>query len=212
MSDRGGEFTSNDFFDFCEEHGIRREFSTTRTPQQNGVVERINRTVQQMAHAMPDESGTPATFWREAAFAAVFILNKMNVRVNNTQTPHELWYGYIPRQVNYENIEEDEDYPQNQTDDEEENYEEETHDEPEEKITIEEKTPSRYVQKNHRESQILGQKEAGIQTRRTIAEASSYLALLSSTEPQNLREACKDECWVKAMDEEIEQIEKNNTW
>jgi len=38
------------------------------------------------------------------------------------------------------------------------------------------------------------------------------LALLSSTEPQNVREACKDECWVKAMDEELEQIKKNNTW
>ena len=69
-----------------------------------------------------------------------------------------------------------------------------------------------YVQKNHPESQILGQKEAGIQTRRSIAEASSYLALLSSTEPQNVKEACKDECWVKAMDDELEQIEKNNTW
>jgi len=61
-SDRGGEFTSNEFFDFCEEHGIRREFSTARTPQQNGVVERMNRTIQQMACAMLDESGTPATF------------------------------------------------------------------------------------------------------------------------------------------------------
>lgn len=58
----------------------------------------------------------------------------------------------------------------------------------------------------------MGQKEAGIQTRRTIGEALSYLALLSSTEPQNLKEACKDQCWVKAMDEELEQIEKNNTW
>ena len=56
------------------------------------------------------------------------------------------------------------------------------------------------------------QKEAGIQTRRTIAEASSYLALLSSTEPQNVREACKNECWVKAMEEQLEQIENNNTW
>eukprot|EP00253_Pinus_taeda_P032353 PITA_32353 len=44
--DRGEEFTSDEFFDFCEEHGIRREFSTARTPQQNGVVERMNRTVQ----------------------------------------------------------------------------------------------------------------------------------------------------------------------
>eukprot|EP00253_Pinus_taeda_P009081 PITA_09081 len=61
-SDRGGEFTLDEFFDFCEEHGIRREFSVARTPQQNGVVERMNRTVQQMACAMLDESGTPATF------------------------------------------------------------------------------------------------------------------------------------------------------
>jgi len=95
-SDRGGEFTSDEFFDFCEEHGIRREFSTARTPQQNGVVERMNRMVIQMAHAMLDESGTPATFWGEAAFAAVTILNKTNVQVNKTQTPHELWYGKTP--------------------------------------------------------------------------------------------------------------------
>jgi len=48
-SDRGGEFTSDEFFDFCEQHGIKRQFSTARTPQQNGVVERMNRIVQQMA-------------------------------------------------------------------------------------------------------------------------------------------------------------------
>jgi len=95
-SNRGGEFTSNEFLDFCEEHGIRREFSIARTPQQNGVVERMNRTVQQMARAMLDESGTPATFWGEAAFAAVTILNKTNIQVNSTQTPHELWCGKTP--------------------------------------------------------------------------------------------------------------------
>eukprot|EP00253_Pinus_taeda_P011421 PITA_11421 len=95
-SDRDGEFTSNEFFDFCEEHGIRREFSTARTPKQNGVVERMNRTVQQMARAMLDEPGTPETFWGEAAFAIVVIPKKTNVQVNSTQTPHELWYGETP--------------------------------------------------------------------------------------------------------------------
>jgi len=95
-SNRGGEFTSNEFFYFCEEHGIRREYSIARTPQQNGVVERMNRTVQQMARAILDESRTPATFLGEAAFAAVVILNKTNVRVDNTQTPHEIWYGETP--------------------------------------------------------------------------------------------------------------------
>jgi len=232
-SDRGGEFTSNEFFNFCEEHVIRREFSTARTPQQNGVVERMNRTVQQMARAMLDESRTPATFWCEAAFAVVVILNKTNIHVNSTQTPHELWYGetpsvkhfkifgskcYIknndenlgkfehradegillgysphskaykcyntslgrivdsidvvvdekentPRQVRSEDLEDDEDYPStsNHIHDEEE-----THKAPEEQIRIEEKIPSRYVQKNHPKSQIFGQKEACIQTRRTI--------------------------------------------
>ena len=58
----------------------------------------------------------------------------------------------------------------------------------------------------------MGEKEAGVQTRRTITGTSSYLALLSSTEPQNVNETCKDECWVKAMDEELEKIEKNDTW
>ena len=99
--------------------------------------------------------------------------------------------GNNPRQVKSEDFKDDEDYPStsNQTYDEEE-----THEAPEEQIRIEEKTPFRYIQRNHLETQILGQKEAGVQTRRTISEASSYLALLSSTEPQNVREACKDEC------------------
>ena len=61
---------SDEFFDFCEQHGIKRQFSTARTPQQNGVVERMNKTVQKMARAMLDESGTHATFWCEASFAA----------------------------------------------------------------------------------------------------------------------------------------------
>jgi transposase InsO family protein len=44
-SDDGGEFTSKKFMDFCNEHGIKRLFSIARTPQQNGVAERKNRTV-----------------------------------------------------------------------------------------------------------------------------------------------------------------------
>eukprot|EP00253_Pinus_taeda_P032402 PITA_32402 len=192
--DRGGEFISDEFFDFCVQHGIKREFSTARTPQQNGVVERMNILVQEMARAMLDEFGTPATFWGEATFVVMTILNKANVRIKSTK--------------DYDN-EEDGDYfpPSNQ------NYiEEETNEAPEEDIMVEEKTLSRYVHKNHPETQILGEREAGVQKRRTIIGTSSYLELLSSTKPQNVNEACKDECWVKAMDEELEQLEKNDTW
>ena len=55
-SDNGGEFISNEFYDYCEENGIRRHFSATYTPQQNGVVERKNRTVQEMARTMLNDS------------------------------------------------------------------------------------------------------------------------------------------------------------
>jgi transposase InsO family protein len=47
-SDRGGEFSSWNFKELCDKHGIKREYTIPRTPQQNGVVERQNRSVQQM--------------------------------------------------------------------------------------------------------------------------------------------------------------------
>ena len=51
----GGEFTSNEFNEFCEIHGIKRRFSTTKDPRQNRVVERKNRTVQEVARTMLNE-------------------------------------------------------------------------------------------------------------------------------------------------------------
>jgi transposase InsO family protein len=47
--DNGGEFTSKEFMDYCRSHGIKRQFSIARTPQQNGFVERKNKTIQEMA-------------------------------------------------------------------------------------------------------------------------------------------------------------------
>jgi transposase InsO family protein len=52
ISNNGGEFTSKEFMDYCNNHGIKRQFSIARTPQQNGVVERKNTTVREMARTM----------------------------------------------------------------------------------------------------------------------------------------------------------------
>jgi transposase InsO family protein len=60
-SDRGGEFMSSDFKEFCDKHGIKREYTIPRTPQQNGVVERQNRIVQQMARSMMNEKNIGQT-------------------------------------------------------------------------------------------------------------------------------------------------------
>jgi hypothetical protein len=75
------------------------------------------------------------------------------------------------------------------------------------------KTPSKRVQKNHPLDQIIGNKDARVETRRKIrSPKQTHLALLSTIEPNYFEEANKDEFWNKAMDEELDQIEKNDTW
>ena len=61
-SDHGKEFENIEFEDYCNEHGINHNFSPPRTPQQNGVVERKNRTLQEMARTMLNENNLPKYF------------------------------------------------------------------------------------------------------------------------------------------------------
>jgi hypothetical protein len=73
---------------------------------------------------------------------------------------------------------------------------------------------SRIIQKNHPASQIIGEKDKGVQTRRKLIKTTeqSHIALISMLEPKNFNESSTDDHWVKAMNEELDQIEKNNTW
>jgi transposase InsO family protein len=56
---------SCDFKEFYDKHGIKREYTILGTPQQNGVVERQNRTIQQMARSMMNEKNIGQTYWVE---------------------------------------------------------------------------------------------------------------------------------------------------
>ena len=76
--DNGGDFTSNEFNEFCEIHGIKRQFSAVKTPQQNGVVERKNKTVQEAARTMLNKAKLSDSFWREAVYTAVYNLTERN--------------------------------------------------------------------------------------------------------------------------------------
>jgi transposase InsO family protein len=75
-SDNGGVFTSYEFNKFCEDHGIRRHSSVAITPQQNGVVERKNRNVQEIATKMLNEARLSVDFWREVVYTTVYILRE----------------------------------------------------------------------------------------------------------------------------------------
>jgi transposase InsO family protein len=89
----GGDFMSRDFKEFYDEHGIKREYTIPRTPQQNGVVERKNITVQEMVRSMINEKNIGQTYWVEAIHTAVHVLNKAHLRPQSDRTPYELWFG-----------------------------------------------------------------------------------------------------------------------
>lgn len=95
-TDQGGEFTSQNFNDFCAAHGIHRQLTASYTPQQNGVAERKNRTIMNMVRCMLISKQVPKTFWPEAVNWAVHILNQSPTLVVRNKTPEEVWSGSTP--------------------------------------------------------------------------------------------------------------------
>lgn len=95
-SDHGREFDNAYFEDFCNEKGISQEFSVPKTPQQNGVVERKNRTLQEMTRVMMKAKGVANHFWVEAMNTACYIINRVYLRSKTDKTPYELWKGRKP--------------------------------------------------------------------------------------------------------------------
>jgi len=74
-SDRGGEYCSNEFFQFCKKNGIRRHLTSPYTPQQNGIEERKNRTLIEMTRSMMQSKKFPNIYWAEEIRKVVYILN-----------------------------------------------------------------------------------------------------------------------------------------
>jgi transposase InsO family protein len=72
-SNNEGEFTSKEFMDFYNEHGLERNFSTTRTPQQNGIVKRKNKTIQEMARTVLMDSKLIDVFWVQSMHTTIHI-------------------------------------------------------------------------------------------------------------------------------------------
>jgi hypothetical protein len=92
-SDRGGEYKSNEFLEYCRYHGIKKQFTTSYTPQQNGVAERKNRTIMEMARSMLKGKNLSNEYWAEAVACAVYILNRSPTKIVRNMVPQEAWSG-----------------------------------------------------------------------------------------------------------------------
>jgi len=89
-SDHGGEFENVFFKNFDDENGISHNFACLRIPQ-NGVVERKNRSLQEMARTLISESGILIYFWAEAVSTTYYIMNRVSIRKVLRKTHCELW-------------------------------------------------------------------------------------------------------------------------
>ena len=95
-SDRGGEFLSNEFQQYMKRRGIRHQLTTADSPQQNGVAERMNRTLTEKARTMIAAANIPKTFWAEAIANAAYVRNRSPTSSLRNMTPFEAWWGHKP--------------------------------------------------------------------------------------------------------------------
>ena len=103
-TDRGGEFNSKLFNAYCDEAGITRQFTAPYSPQQNGVVERCNMTIVEMARSLLKEKQLPLFLWGEAVRHSIYVLNRVPTRVVSGMTPFEAWSGDKPKHCTYTSV------------------------------------------------------------------------------------------------------------
>ena len=95
-SDYGKKFENSYMESFCTRSSISQEFSASITPQQNGVVERENRIIQEIARAMLHNKDVARNFWGEAVNTTCHTVNRVYFRPSTKKTPYELWKGRKP--------------------------------------------------------------------------------------------------------------------
>nr|GEX32983.1 retrovirus-related Pol polyprotein from transposon TNT 1-94 [Tanacetum cinerariifolium] len=93
-TDNGLEFYNREFKQLCIESGIARHLTVAEMPQQNGLAERMNRTLMDKVRCLLIQSGLPKTFWAEATCTAAYLINRSPSTAIEKKTPIEMWSGH----------------------------------------------------------------------------------------------------------------------
>lgn len=94
-SDRGTEYVNEDLKKYLKQEGIRVQYTAPYSPQQNGVAERKNRSLLEMARCMLLDANLDKKYWGEAINTANYLQNRLPTRATN-QTPYKLWFSKMP--------------------------------------------------------------------------------------------------------------------
>jgi len=97
QSDNGGEYLSNAMKQFFEDRGILHRLTAPGNPFQNGVAERMNRTLLELVRSMLHDKNVPKEFWAEALQVACHVRNRVTTRgLSSSTTPFEVMFGSKP--------------------------------------------------------------------------------------------------------------------
>ena len=96
-TDNGGEYMSTEFQEYLKSKGIQHELTIAYTPQQNGIAERMNRTLMESARSMLSHAHLSNRFWAEAVATAAYLRNRSaTTALDDRMTPYEKWHGRKP--------------------------------------------------------------------------------------------------------------------
>ena len=97
-TDNGGEYVSKEFEDYLKSKGIHHQLTVPYSPEQNGVAERMNRTLMESARSMMAHAGLPNRYWAEAVATATYVKNRTpTTAIREARTPYECWYNRKPK-------------------------------------------------------------------------------------------------------------------
>lgn len=99
-SDNGGEYCGP-FDAYCRQFGIRHQKTPPKTPQLNGLAERMNRTIVERIRCLLSEAKLPQTFWGEALYSAVHVINLSPIVILDGEVPNKVWTG---KHVSYDHL------------------------------------------------------------------------------------------------------------
>ena len=95
-ADNGGEYIGIMLKQWCEQNGIKLEYTAPHSPEQNGVAEQMNRTLAELVRAMMFGTSVPVHLWPEAMRHAAYLRNRTHTWALEGQTPLERWSGTRP--------------------------------------------------------------------------------------------------------------------
>ena len=87
------EYTNDEFKDFCEQHGIKRHFTVRKTPQQNGVAERMNKSIAERARCLRLNARLAKIFWANAMSMSCYLINRSPRAALDGKVAEEVWIG-----------------------------------------------------------------------------------------------------------------------